>query len=234
MSKVFKALLKVAEPLALLGVPIVLVLCALLRYENTALLAGAVAALALVPFFLRFEKQRPRPRDIMPIVVLAAVAVAGRALFGAFPNFKPVSAIVIVGGVCFGSQSGFLIGALAALASNMVFGQGPWTPWQMYAWGLMGYVAGTLAARGWLARTSQAVCYGVVASFLYGLLLDSWYILGFITPINWPAAAAAYGAGMLFNATHALSTAVFLLLIYQPWRRKLARVRDKYGLRNIA
>ena len=75
----------------------------------------------------------------MPTVVLAALAAAGRILFAPIPDFKPVSAIAIIAGVAFGRKSGFMVGSLAALASNFFFGQGVWTPWQMYAWGLVGY-----------------------------------------------------------------------------------------------
>ena len=132
------------EPVLLVLVPAVLILCAYFQVENTALLSLMTVVLALVPYFLRFERRHPRPRDIMPIVVLAAIAAVGRILFAPFPNVKPVTAIVIVSGACLGPQSGFLTGALAALSSNLFFGQGPWTPWQMYAWGLAGYLAGLL------------------------------------------------------------------------------------------
>ena len=74
-------------------------------------------------------------RQIMPTLVLAALAAAGRILFGPIPDFKPVSAIAIIAGATLGRRNGFMVGALAALTSNFFFGQGMWTPWQMYAWG---------------------------------------------------------------------------------------------------
>ena len=157
-------LLKIAEPCALLLVPAVLAFCALRGVEHTALLSLLTVLLALLPFFLRFERQRPRPRDVMPVVVLAAIAAAGRVVFAAFPNVKPVTAVIIVAAVCFGRQTGFLTGALAALASNLFFGQGPWTPWQMYAWGLIGFAAGFFAEHGGL-KSIPAVCvFGFVSA----------------------------------------------------------------------
>ena len=137
-----------AELAAIIAVPVVLVACAASGFEQTALLSFAVVLVSLGVFFAGFEGARPRMRDIMPVVVLAALAAAGRILFAPFPDFKPVSAIAIIAGVAFGRRSGFMVGALAALASNFFFGQGPWTPWQMYAWGLVGYLAGVLAQTG--------------------------------------------------------------------------------------
>ncbi len=237
---------RLLELLALLAVPGMLFTCAALRIEQAALLTLVTVVLSLLLFFLRFEHARPRPRDILPIVVLASLAAAGRVLFAALPNVKPVTAIVIVAGVCLGRQGGFLTGALAALASNLFFGQGPWTPWQMYAWGVIGYLAGLLrpllapqpksdAAQGLFRltpwRTPPTVyLFGFFAALLYGFLLDSWYITGYISPLTWQAALAGYAAGLPFSLLHAVATVLFLLPIYAPWCRKIARIQRKYGI----
>lgn len=214
----------------LAGVPAALFLCAYFDVSASALLSLLAVTAALVPFFLRFEKSRPKPRDIMPIVVLAAIAAAGRILFAPFADVKPVSAIIIVGAIAFGRESGFLIGALAALSSNLFFGQGPWTPWQMYAWGLVGYVAGWLNDRGWLRRKAAVYVYGFFSAFLYGILLDSWYVVGYVSPFTWQGAFTACAAGFPFNLTHAVSTVVFLIPICRPWGKKLERIKVKYGI----
>ncbi|MFR1638670.1 MAG: DUF6580 family putative transport protein [Eggerthellaceae bacterium] len=162
--------------------------------------------------------------------MLGALAAAGRILFAPVPDFKPVSALCILAGAVFGRRSGFMVGALAALVSNFFFGQGPWTPWQMYAWGLVGYLAGVLADRGWLARTPVLCSYGFLSGLLYGLLLNSWYIVGFVHPITWPAVVAAYAVALPFDAVHGAATAAFLLILYAPWRRKLERIKRKHAL----
>ena len=131
-----------AEIVAIFATPAVLAACAIANFNQTALLTLVVVLASIGIFFASYEASRPRLRDIMPTVVLAALAAAGRILFAPIPDFKPVSAIAIIAGVAFGRKSGFMVGALAALASNFFFGQGPWTPWQMYAWGLVGYGAG--------------------------------------------------------------------------------------------
>jgi energy-coupling factor transport system substrate-specific component len=141
-----------------------------------------------------------------------------------------VSAIAIVAGVAFGRQSGFMVGALAALVSNFFFGQGPWTPWQMYAWGLVGYGAGLLAHSRLFERTAGVCAYGFAACLGYGFILNLWSILGFFHPQTASEALAVYAAALPFDIAHGIATVAFLLILYAPWRRKIARVKAKYGL----
>lgn len=96
----------------------------------------------MVPFVMVFENRKPQARELIVIAVLSAIAVAGRGAFFMLPQFKPVVAIVIITGVCFGAESGFLVGAVAGFVSNFFFGQGPWTPWQMFCFGIIGFIAG--------------------------------------------------------------------------------------------
>lgn len=224
---------KISAVLLFLLVPAAMIACILLQSLQTALLSTLVLLAAMTPFFLAFERQKPRPRDFMPVVVLTALSVTGRLLFAALPNFKPVSAIVILAGVCFGRQSGFLTGALSALVSNLFFGQGPWTPWQMYAWGLMGYVAGALASTKLFRRPWAVLLYGFLASFGYGFLMNSWTLFSFVQPVTWQAALATYGAALAFDATHAVSTVAFLSVTLLPWQKELRRIRQKYGVREL-
>lgn len=224
---------KISAVLLFLLVPAAMIACILLQSLQTALLSTLVLLAALTPFFLAFERQKPRPRDFMPVVVLTALSVTGRLLFAALPNFKPVSAIVILAGVCFGRQSGFLTGALSALVSNLFFGQGPWTPWQMYAWGLMGYVAGALASTKLFRRPWAVLLYGFLASFGYGFLMNSWTLFSFVQPVTWQAALATYGAALAFDAAHAVSTVAFLSVTLLPWQKELRRIRQKYGVREL-
>ena len=224
---------KISAVLLFLLVPAAMIACILLQSPQTALLSTLILLAALTPFFLAFERQKPRPRDFMPVVVLTALSVTGRLLFAALPNFKPVSAIVILAGVCCGRQSGFLTGALSALVSNLFFGQGPWTPWQMYAWGLMGYVAGALASTKLFRRPWVVLLYGFLASFGYGFLMNSWMLFSFVHPVTWQAALATYGAALAFDAAHAVSTVAFLSVTLLPWQKELRRIRQKYGVREL-
>lgn len=230
------------EAAAVVGVPAVLVACLLLHIEQTALISLCTVVASVPLFFSSFEVRTPRLRDVMPVAVLAALAAAGRILFAPIPDFKPISAIAIIAGVAFGRRSGFMVGALAALVSNFFFGQGPWTPWQMYAWGMVGYGAGVLArtplftrkrAEGKSAGSARlpGVCaYGFVSALGYGFILNLWSVLGFFHPQTFAEVMALYAAAVPFDVMHGVATVVFLLVLYKPLVRKLARVRMKYGL----
>lgn len=218
------------EVIALVSVPAVLIICVLLGIEYSALISTIVVVISLVPFFVGLERDQLKPKNIMPIVVLAALAVAGRIIFAPFPNVKPVSAIVIMAGVVFGRRSGLITGVLAALISNVFFGQGPWTLWQMYSWGLMGYIAGALAEHGMLKGRISVMIFGALAPLGYGLIMDSYYFIGFVGEKTLAAAVLAYSLGFVGALTHAIATVGFLALIYLPWARKLERIKKKYGI----
>lgn len=217
--------------LVLGAVPVVLAISALLGLQQSALLTVMVTLGAVVLMFDDFERSRPGLRQVMPAVVLGALAAAGRVLFFLVPDVKPVTAICILSGIVFGRRCGFMVGALAALVSNFFFGQGPWTPWQMYAWGLVGYGAGVLASRGvFEAGKGPVLVYGFFAALLYGLLLNSWHVVGYLNPITWEGALLAYGAGLPFDLVHGVATVAFLAVLYGPWRRKLERIALRYRL----
>ena len=101
----------------------------------------------MLPFVLAFEGRKPKARELVTIAVLCAIGIAGRSLFFMLPQFKPVLALTIITGVALGGETGFLVGAVTMLTSNMLFSQGPWTPWQMFAMGIIGFLAGVLFKR---------------------------------------------------------------------------------------
>ena len=215
---------------ALLAVPASMLACALGDVDFSAGLTLLVVLLSLLLLFGSYETSRPGLRQIMPSVVLAALAAAGRVLFAPGPDVKPVSAIAIVAGVVLGRRQGFVVGALAALVSNFFFGQGAWTPWQMYAWGLVGHLAGALADHGLLERRPVLMAYGFLSALIYGLVLNGWFVLGFVKPLTWQGALAAFAAGLPLDVVHGLATVGFLALIWLPWGRSIRRVVAKYGL----
>lgn len=102
----------------------------------------------MAPFFLIFEGRKPKARELVIIAVLCAIAIAGRAALFMLPQFKPVIAMTIISGVAFGGETGFLVGAMTMLASNVMFSQGPWTPWQMFAVGIIGFLPASCSERG--------------------------------------------------------------------------------------
>ena len=229
MSRVSRTL-SVLELPALLAVPILMVTLALSGVDATAGLTLLVALLAVGLVFASFEASRPPLRQLMPTAVLAATAAAGRVLFAPVPDVKPVSAIAIVAGAALGRRSGFMVGAVAALVSNFFFGQGSWTPWQMYAWGLVGYLGGVFADRGLLERGGVLYAWGFLSALMYGAILNGYYVLGFVRPLTWPSVLAAYAAGFPLDCVHGVATAAFLAAIWLPWGRAIRRVVRKYDL----
>lgn len=226
--------LRAIEPCVLIAAPCVMAFSTLLPTGQAALVLACAALLAIAVVFIHYDQEKPPLQEMMPTVVLAALAAAGRILFAAIPDFKPVSAICIIAGATFGKRCGFMVGALAALVSNFFFGQGAWTVWQMYAWGMVGYLAGVLARRGLFEKTPALLVYGFLSAMLYGLFLNGWYIAGFVRPITWQALFAAYAAGFPLDCVHGVATVVFLAALFLPWRRKLQRIQQKYALLAIS
>ena len=224
------AVLDKIEPIVLAGLPVFMVVYSLLGLPNAALVTAVAAIASLVPFFARFELSHLRARDIMPIVVLSALGVAGRLIFAPIPAIKPVTAIVIITGIAFGRQSAFLTGALTMLVSNIFFGQGPWTPWQMYSMGLVGYLSGFAADHGLLNRRWVIIVFGFAMVYVYGGILDTWTLLGFVAEITPQSIATTYFAGFTYNLGHAVGTVVFLLPIAVSWPKMFGRIKTKYGI----
>ena len=136
----------------LLAVPLTVLLGAVLQRSSYILVSVIIIVLAMVPFFVSFERRRPQARELVTLAVMIALAVASRAVFAFVPQFKPMAGIIMIAGIAFGASSGFLVGSLSAFVSNFIFGQGPWTPFQMLAFGLGGYLFGFLADRGIITR----------------------------------------------------------------------------------
>lgn len=120
----------------------------------------------MVPFFLVFEHRKPQARELVVLAVLCAIAVASRAAFKMIDHFKPMTAIIMISGMAFGPEAGFLVGAVSGFSSNFLFGHGPWTPWQMFAFGTAGFLAGALYRLGWLSKKRLPLSlFGFFASF---------------------------------------------------------------------
>lgn len=189
----------------------------------------AVLVECLAAFFISFEKKKPSAKDIAVLAVLSAAAVAGRELFFMFPQFKPVAAIVIISGTALGAQAGFLVGAVSMLVSNMLFGQGMWTPWQMFAMGLLGFFAGIIFSK---KRNTLALCIYSFLSVLviYGGIMNISSVLTYTTDINLQTITAYIISGIPFDLIHAISTVIFVLITGDALLKKCCRLRVKFGL----
>nr|WP_155986944.1 ECF transporter S component [Paenibacillus durus] len=194
------------------------------------LLSLVLLCAALLPMFLRLERRKLEPRELVLLAVLAAIAAVSRIPFAALPSVKPVSAIVILSAYVFGAEAGFLIGAVAALVSNLYFGQGPWTPWQMFAWGMAGLTAGWLRNTRWMRTRPGLLLFGFIWGFLFGWIMNIWHLIGLPDAFSLGLVATVYTASFYFDLAHALSNVVFLSILAGGWIKVLERFRKKYGL----
>jgi energy-coupling factor transport system substrate-specific component len=186
--------------------------------------------LTMLPFYVRFERKAFASREIVLIAVLAAVAAVSRVPFTILPSVQPTSFVIIVSAIVLGGEAGFLIGATAALVSNLFLGQGPWTPWQMFGWGMMGLAAGLLRNTRMMQANGGRLLFGAAAGLLFGWLLNGWVLLGFLQDITWPVLVATYASSFYFDLAHALSNMFFLALFGTHWIKILTRFKGKYGL----
>lgn len=206
---------------------------------------------AVIAFFLSFEGRRPQMRDIMTIAVMSAITALSRAMFYMVPAVKPMAALTIISGVGLGSVSGFVVGALSMLVSDIFFGQGPWTPWQMFTMGLLGFLGGAVFSKfakgmmsGKAVRTGNEdrekkrrhikkgilmiSIFGALSVLLiYGGIMNPASILMYQENVTLDMLLASYAPGFPIDCIHSGATFIFLWLLTEPMLEKLNRVKKK-------
>lgn len=187
---------------------------------------------AMLPFVMIFEGRSPQARELVIIAVLCTIGVAARTAFFALPNFSPTMAVIIISGVALGGEAGFLVGATTMMLSNIMISQGPWSPFQMFAMGLVGFLAGILFRKGLLRRTRGSLCaFGAVSAVvIYGGIMNPSAALIWARSLNAELLLSYYIAGFPMDIVHAAATAIFLFFGAEPMLEKLDRVKVKYGL----
>lgn len=193
-------------------------------------ISAAVAFLSCVPFFIRFERGKNGARELAVIAVMTAFSVVGRLVFAPLPGFKPVTAFTVISGVALGPEGGFLVGSLTAVVSDFFFGQGPWTPFQMFSWGILGFLSGVLLFRANKKSLAVICLLGAAGGAVFSLIMDIWTTLSLDGGFVWRRYAANVFAGLPFMGIYALSNVVFLLLLAKPFLSKLERIKTKYGI----
>lgn len=195
------------------------------------LISIAIMIASAVPLVLRFENRLPQAREIVLLAVMSGIAVAARAAFYFLPAFKPITAVIIIAGAGFGAEGGFIVGAVSAFVSNFFFGQGPWTPWQMFAMGLAGFCAGLFFHSGLLARKKLPLCiFGFLMTMCYGFIMDTGTPLMYASMPSTELFLQAYALGFWLNVIHGACTVITLFLLAIPFLDKIDRIKVKYGL----
>ena len=190
--------------------------------------AFVIIIAACVPFFISFERRKPSARELVALASMCAIAAA----FFAIPTVKPICAVIIITAACFGAQTGFVAGAVSMFASNFIFGQGVFTPFQMLALGAVGFAAGVIFSNKRLreSRLALSLIGGVLCFVIYGLIVDISSVLMMATSFSIKQILAIYASGVPFNASFAATTAIVLALVGKPFIEKLERLKIKYGM----
>ena len=208
------------------AMPLLALAGALALPEKRHLLVSlGMACMALLLFLTGFERKKTGGRRMVIVSVMTALCIVGRFI----PLFKPITALTVLTALYLGGEAGFLVGALSALLSNFYFGQGPWTAFQMLAWGFIGLMA------GWLAKPLKRhrwllLIYGVLAGVVFSLIMDVWNVLWYGGGFGWSLYAAAVVTALPHTALYAVSNFLFLYFLARPFGEKLERVKVKYGV----
>jgi len=223
-SRMLRKVLKISIPCVLIPAAIVFGET-VLEGKNYAVISLIAAILTLVLFIAGVERKKTGSRRLVITAIMTALATLGRFI----PVFKPVTAVAVMSGSYLGGEAGFLTGAISALISNFYFGQGPWTPFQMLSWGLIGYFAGSMQK---LLKKSK-VClaaYGAVAGIVYSMIMDVWTVLWYSGGVSLELYLASMVTALPHTLIYAVSNVVFLLIMSKPFGERMERIKIKYGI----
>ena len=220
--------LRLALPFVL--IPAVVALGVFVFDEKSYGFIGLVVVLLSIALFCAgFEKRTVGTRRIIVIAVMTALSILGRFVFAPIPGFKPITAMIVITAIWLGGESGFLVGVLTVLISNFYFGHGPWTPFQMFAFGMIGLLAGLFPATLKKSRVALAL-YGVFAGVAFSCIMDVWSVLWYENGFRLQLYLGALLTAAPYMLSYAVSNVIFLLLLGRPFGEKLERIKIKYGV----
>lgn len=210
-------------------IAVFLILMMLLRNKHYLLFSFMILLCSILPAYWRFETQPLTTQTMMFVAILVALAVIGRVPFASIPGVQAASFVIILGGISLGPELGFVTGATTALVSNMFLGQGPWTPWQMLAWGLMGLTAGFIGMTKLRKSLVLMMIFAGLWGFLFGWIMDLWYALAYVSPITPKSFILAFVSSFMFDLSHATSNVLLIGLLYRSWEKLFTRLDRKYN-----
>lgn len=215
----------------ILIIPITILLGSKLPGRGYYITAVLIIAELMIPFFAAFESRKPQARELVVIAVMCTIAIIGRVVVP-LPNFKPVYAIIMLTGIAFGPENGFIVGAITAFASNFFYGQGAYMPWQMLAYGAGGMLSGfVFLNKKLLIKPVILAVYGFLAVILWiGPLLDSSHLFIMMPEISMASLIAALASGFPVNVSQGICTALIMFFFGKTLLEKLDRVKLKYGM----
>lgn len=197
---------------------------------NWALLSVFIVGIAILMFFISFERKRIDPKEMALIATMASIAGISRIPFAVIMSVQPTTFIVMITGYVFGGHTGFITGAVAALVSNFFLGQGPWTPWQMFCWGFCGFLAGLI---GKISNKFNLKAFAVIAficGYLFGWTMNIWHWIGFVYPLTVKTFLATYIASFPFDTLHAVGNVVFSIIFGESFYLILKRFKRRLSV----
>jgi energy-coupling factor transport system substrate-specific component len=202
------------------------------KFINWGLIATVLVVLAVIAFFFEFESAAVSSKEIALVAMLGTISAVLRVPFAVIPNLQPCTYLIICSGYVFGPMAGFMVGAITALVSNFFLGQGPWTPYQMFAWGLAGVSAAYIRRFGlgkvWL------IILGIIWGYLYGWIINIWYWVAFIYPLTLRTFFVYQLTSIWFDTLHAIGNALLLGLLGTKTIAILERFRQRFNWRLVS
>lgn len=223
-SKGVRNAFKILIPFVLIPSLVILSLT-VFKGKQYLLISALIAVCSLLLFAAGFEKKKTGSRRLVLVSAMTALCIVGRFI----PFFKPITALTVITAIYLGPESGFLVGALSALLSNFYFGQGPWTAFQMMAWGMIGLAAGYLA-RPLKNSRPLLLIYGALSGILFSLIMDLWSVMWYAGELNLTLYKAGLITALPHTALYTVSNLIFLWFLARPFGEKLERVKIKYGV----
>lgn len=205
---------------------------ALLQASQYQVISMLLVIVACIPIYYRYEKKQLNIKELVMIAVVTAIAVLGRFLFYMVPAITPMTAIIIICGICLGSEVGFLVGSLSAITSNMLFGQGPWTPFQMFSWGMIGFLAGLPWMQKVLGKNYWFLAlYGIFAGLFFSFFMDVWTVFSIDRTFSWQRYLALLLTAVPYTVSYCFANAFFSCLLFRVIQTKLQRILTKYDIK---
>ena len=202
------------------------------NFVNWGLIATILVILAVIAFFFEFESAAISSKEIALVAMLGTISAVLRVPFAVIPSVQPCTYLIICSGYVFGPVAGFMVGAVTALVSNIFLGQGPWTPYQMFAWGLAGVSAAYIRrfglGRAWL------IIFGVIWGYLYGWIMNIWYWVAFIYPLTLRTFFVYQLTSIWFDTLHAIGNALLLGLLGTKTIAILERFKQRFNWRLVS
>lgn len=197
-------------------------------FLNWGVLAAGLALLVCVALFFEFETAAASSKEIALVAMLGTISAVLRVPFAAIPNVQPCTYLIICSGYVFGSIAGFTVGAMTALVSNFFLGHGPWTLYQMIAWGLAGLSAGYLSKLR--SNRTLLIALGILWGYLYGFITNIWFWTAFVYPLTLQTFIVTQVNTIWFDTLHAIGNAIFLGFLGTRTVSVLNRFKERFSI----